>query len=79
MEEGESGTNRESSIDIYTLPCVKQIAGEKLLYNIGSPVSCSVMTWKGDMVRGREAQEGGDICIIMAELHCCVAETNTIL
>ena len=79
MGEGESGTNRESSIDIYTRPCVKQIAGEKLLYNIGSPVSCSVMTRGGDMERGREAQEGGDVCIITAELHCCTAETNTTL
>ena len=26
--------NRESSIDIYALSCVKKIAGEKLLYNI---------------------------------------------
>ena len=69
--------NRESSIDIYTRPCVKQIAGEKLLYNIGSPVSCSVMTQEGDMARGREAEEGGDVCIIMAELRCCMAETNT--
>ena len=25
---------------------------------------------------GREAQEEGDICIIMADLHCCLAETN---
>ena len=31
--EEESGTSRESSIDKYTLSCVKQIAGEKLLYN----------------------------------------------
>ena len=31
--EGESGTNGESSIDIYILSCVKQIAAEKLLYN----------------------------------------------
>ena len=23
----------------------------------------------------REAQEGGDICIIMADLHCCMTET----
>ena len=28
---------------------------------------------------GREAQEGGDICIIMTDLHCCTAETNTTL
>ena len=27
----------------------------------------------------REAQEGGDLCIIMASSHCCMAETNTTL
>ena len=42
--EGESGTNGESSIDIYTLPCIKQISDEKLLYNTGSPAWHSVMT-----------------------------------
>ena len=25
----------------------------------------------------REAQEGGDICILTADLHCCTGETNT--
>ena len=29
VQEGESGTNGESSINIHTLPCGKQIAGEK--------------------------------------------------
>ena len=28
---------------------------------------------------GREAQERSDKCIIMAELPCCMAETNTTL
>ena len=28
---------------------------------------------------GREAQEGGDICIHMTDLLCCTAETNTTL
>ena len=28
LGEGRGGTNRESSIGIYTLPCVKQIASE---------------------------------------------------
>ena len=28
---------------------------------------------------GREVPEGGDICILMADSHCCVAETNTTL
>ena len=34
---------------------------------------------RGGMGCGHEAQEGGDICMIMADLHCCMAETNTIL
>ena len=28
---------------------------------------------------GTEAQEGGGICILMADSHCCAAETNTTL
>ena len=35
--EGQGRTNGESSINIYTLSCVKPMAGEKLLYNTGSP------------------------------------------
>ena len=31
--EGEGGTNSKSSTETYTLPCVKQIASGKLLYN----------------------------------------------
>ena len=27
----------------------------------------------------REAQEGGDICIHIADSHCCTAGTNTTL
>ena len=40
----ESGTNRESSSNIFTISCVKQIAREKLLYYTGSPAWNSVMT-----------------------------------
>ena len=36
VEEEEGGTNWESSINIYTLSCVKQIASGKLQYNTGS-------------------------------------------
>ena len=33
-----------------------------------------------ELGRGRrEAQEGGDICLLMADSHCCMAETNTTL
>ena len=71
--------NRVSSIDIYTVPWVKQIADEKLLYNIGSPAWCSVVTYRGGLEEGREAQELGDICIIMLDLYCHRAETNTTL
>ena len=34
--------------------------------------------WFG-MGSGREIQEGGDICMIMADAHHCVVETNTTL
>ena len=50
-------------------------------------MSFSIMVFSGYMPssgprgmgsgEGREAQEGGDICIIMADSHCCTAETNT--
>ena len=34
----------------------------------------------GRLVWWEGAQEGGeDICILMAESHCCMAETNTTL
>ena len=33
--EGNGKMNWESRTDIYTLPCVKQIANENLLYNQG--------------------------------------------
>ena len=46
--EGESETNGET-INIYTLSGVRWIVGEKLLCSIGSPVWCSVMTWRDGM------------------------------
>ena len=42
--EGERGTNWESSIETYTLPCEKQLASGKLLYNTGSSTQCCVTT-----------------------------------
>ena len=38
--------NGESSIGIYTLPCVKQRASEKWLFNTGSPSIISVMIYR---------------------------------
>ena len=44
----------ESSIDIYTLPCVKEMASGKLLYSMGSSAQCSVTTYRvGIGVGGR--------------------------
>ena len=54
VRKGVSGMNGESSINIYTLLCVKQTVIEKLLNNTRSPVWPSVMGWE----EGRETQEG---------------------
>ena len=35
--------------------------------------------WEGDGRAGMEAMEGGDVCTIMSNSHCCMAETNTTL
>ena len=40
----DTGTNRESSIDMCTLSCVKQTANGKLLSNTGSSAQHSVTT-----------------------------------
>ena len=53
----------KSSIDIYTLPYVKQTASGKLLYHTGRSAQ-----WLCDNLEGwngGEAQEGGDRCILL--------------
>ena len=50
--EGGCGMKGKIGIDIYTLPCVKQIAGRKLLYITGSSAQCSV-----DLERGTVGSE----------------------
>ena len=57
--EREDGMNRESSIDIYTLPCVKLTASGKLLYSTG------ISDDLGGRGEGRweRGPEGGDMCI----------------
>ena len=78
--EGDGGTNGESSSNRRKLLGERWTAGEKLLCTTGNPGLCSVMTWRDGMgVGGREAREGGGLRIIMAVLHCCVAEINTTL
>ena len=68
--------NVETSLNIHTLSGVRWIVAEKLL---GEPSLAPVMTWRGGMREGRAATEGGHVCIIMADLCCCMAGTNTIL
>ena len=59
----------------YTLPCVKEIAHGRLLYNTGSSA------WFRDNLEGwvwvgagheREVQETGDICILTADARVVV-------
>ena len=80
-EEGKARRKMRKyySHDICTISYVKQITSEKLLYNTGSPAWSSVMIQRGRLGLGREAQEGGDICIPMADSRCCTAQTNTTL
>ena len=44
--------------DIYTQPCVKQIAGGKLLYSTGSSVLCDDLEGWEEEVGGRSMREG---------------------
>ena len=52
----------------------------KLLYNreLNLVLCDNLEGWDG-VGGGREVQEGGGIYILMADSHCCMAETNTTL
>ena len=79
--EGEDVANWESTIETYTLTFVKQIAGGDLLGNKGSSnqgLCDNLEEWVG-MGDGKEVQEGGDICISVADSCWCMEETNTLL
>lgn len=64
--EGEDGACRESSSETCTFPSLKQIAGGNSLLAAGSSHRCSdnLEGWHG-VGGGREAREGGDMCIPM--------------
>ena len=48
------------------------------LYNVLCTMLCDDLEGRnGDS--GWDAGQGGDICILMADLCCCMAETNTTL
>ena len=44
VNEEEGGMNKESNIETYTLPCVKQVADGRLLYDSRAQTRCSVTT-----------------------------------
>ena len=56
--EEESGLSWEIGIDIYSLPCVKQVTSGKLPCSRGSSAWCSVMTSREGGVGGRFSREG---------------------
>ena len=70
----EGQINWEIRTDVYTLPCVKQIASRKVLYSTGSSVQCSVMTWRGRMGVGRSLKREW---IYICGSFCYKAETHT--
>lgn len=65
----------EFPIDIYTLPCAKRIAGEKLLCVTQELSSCSVMTQKGGDGGGRRLKRG--IYAYIELIHIVVQEKLT--
>ena len=54
------------------------MASGYLLYDAGSSNECPKITWGVGWGR-KEVQEGGDICIPIADSCWCMAETNTTL
>ena len=50
--------NGECSTNIYSLSCVRWIAGEKLLYIIGTPVWRCMIIWRDGIGGGRLRKEG---------------------
>ena len=52
---GKGETDRESRVDMCTLPCVTQTASGERLHGTGGSARGSAMTSRG----GREAHEGG--------------------
>ena len=54
-----------------------EIASGKPLSSTWNSAWCSVVSYMGGIkVSGKEAQEGGEKCVLMADLHCYTAEAN---
>ena len=59
--------NCVAETEIHTLPCIKQITNEQLLYGTGPSTQCSVPT-----LIGSKSKKDGTY-----DSLCCTAETNT--
>ena len=67
-----------SSIDVYTTTC-RKLAGSSYRAQ-GAEISALGQPAQVGWGQGwREAQEGGDICILMSDSGCCTAEPTTTL
>ena len=77
VRAGEGGMIWESSIETYTLPYVKPIAGGNLLYDAGNPkplLSDSQDWWEG--VGGGRRSDRGDTCVPMTDSCRCGQEST---
>lgn len=71
------GMNWVIRTDMYTPPCVdRQLVGSCFIAR-GAQLHALDDLEGSDAGRGREAQEGGHICIHITDLPCPMAETNT--
>ena len=67
------------SLDIQEEHEYQSTLGEKYSSEGGISEQDALMTYSGGFGRGgKEAQEGGDVCILTARSHCCRAEANTL-
>ena len=66
LGEGEGGMIWENSIEIYTLPYVKQIASGSLILTQGTQGQCSVTAWRDGVTSkagGGLRREGTHVCL----------------
>ena len=79
-EEGEGGMYGEGNMETYITLCKIDYQWESAVWlrELKPGLYDNLEGWDG-VGGGREVQEGGDICVPMADPRCCVAETNTIL
>ena len=70
----------ESNMETYVIICKVDSQWEfaVCLRELKQQLCINLEGWHGEG-DGKEVQEGGDISILVADSHCCMAETNTTL